>query len=391
MNEAVIVLAKRTPIGKIGGMFKELEPEYLAAQVIKEMISETGICSEDINDVILGNTVGMGGNLARKSALLAGLPVEVPGVTVDRQCGSGLEAINIAARLIQSGAGDLYLAGGMESTSRAPWKVEKPLSLHSVIPPKMYTRASFAPDFIGDPDMGIAAENVAESYNISKEEQDEFAFLSHQKAIRSMQTGRFKDEIVPIPVQGKHHHSIQTEDECPRKDTTLEKINRLSPVFKNGGTVTAGNACPINDGAAIALLMSKSKAMEMGFNNYLIFVDSVSAGVDPHYLGTGPIPAVKKLLERNELSITDIDIVELNEAFASQVLASIKELNVPISKLNIGGGAIALGHPYGASGAILITRLFTEMKRGEYKSGIATLGIGGGQGLATLLKTPHKE
>ncbi|MCI4137562.1 thiolase family protein [Bacillus vallismortis] len=387
MNEAVIALAKRTPIGKIGGIFKELEPEYLAAQVIKEIINESNISSEDIDDVILGNTVGMGGNLARKSVLLAGLPLEVPGVTVDRQCGSGLEAINIAARLIQSGAGDIYLAGGMESTSRAPWKVEKPLALHSVVPPRMYTRASFAPECIGDPDMGIAAENVAEFYKITKEEQDEFAYQSHQKAIQSMQTGRFKDEIVPIRIPGKHNHSIQTEDECPRKDTTLEKINRLSPVFKDGGTVTAGNACPINDGAAIVLLMSKSKAMEMGFNNHLTFIDSVSVGVDPNYLGIGPIPAVKKLLERNELSITDVDLVELNEAFASQVLASIKELNIPLSKLNIGGGAIALGHPYGASGALLVTRLFAEMQKSESEIGIATLGIGGGQGLATLLKT----
>ncbi|MGY3839271.1 thiolase family protein [Bacillus atrophaeus] len=387
MNEAVIALAKRTPIGKIGGMFKELEPEYLAAKIIKEIINESGLSSGDIDDVILGNTVGMGGNLARKSALMAGLPVEVPGVTVDRQCGSGLEAINIAARLIQSGAGDIYLAGGLESTSRAPWKVEKPLSLHSVVPPRMYTRASFAPECIGDPDMGIAAENVAELYKISKDEQDEFAFQSHQKAIRSMQTGRFKDEIVPISVPDKHNHSIQTEDECPRKDTTLEKINRLSPVFKDGGTVTAGNACPINDGAAIVLLMSKSKAIEMGFNKYLTFCDSVSVGVDPSYLGIGPVPAVKKLLDRNKLRMTDVDLVELNEAFASQVLASVKELNIPISKLNIGGGAIALGHPYGASGAILVTRLFTEMQKSEGEIGIATLGIGGGQGLATLLKT----
>jgi acetyl-CoA C-acetyltransferase len=378
MKEAVIVLAKRTAVGKIGGIFKNIPPEQLVAPLIKNFIDQFKLDPTTIDEVILGNAVGPGGNIARLSALTAGLPTTIPGVTVDRQCGSGLEAINLAARLIQSAAGDIYMAGGVESTSLAPWKIEKPSSLFHPAGPQFFNRARMSPDDLGDPDMGIAAENVAHKYNISRKEQDEYAFKSHAKAVQAMENGKFSEEIVPI-------NGIDI-DECPRKNTTIEKLESLPPVFKQNGTVTAGNACPINDGAALVLMMSMDKCNELSIKPVLRFVDAVSVGVDPNYLGIGPVPAVTKLLNRQNLTINDIDIVEFNEAFASQVLASLYQLNVPIEKVNRNGGALAIGHPYGASGAILITRLYTELKRSHFKRGLATLGIGGGLGLATLVE-----
>ncbi|BCB02896.1 thiolase family protein [Bacillus sp. KH172YL63] len=374
MKEAVIVWAKRTPVGKCGGSLKDVPPQHLAAPLIRALVTETGIVPEEIDDVILGNTVGPGGNLARLSALTAGLPVKVPGVTVDRQCGSGLEAIVTACRLVQSGAGEVYVAGGVESTSLAPWKMDKPA--HPVKAPRIFTRARFSPDHIGDPEMGEAAENVAEAFRISRRDQDEYALKSHQKAVRAQKEKRFTGEIVPV------EHVMA--DECPREDTSMEKLSSLLPVFREGGSVTAGNACPINDGAAVALVLSMDKCREYGLMPVLKFIDGTAAGVDPNLLGIGPVPAVGRLLERNRLTSDDIDLVEFNEAFASQVLASLRELNIPEHKVNIGGGALAIGHPYGASGAILLTRLFHEMKKGQL--GLATLGIGGGMGLAALFE-----
>ncbi|WP_391119014.1 thiolase family protein [Psychrobacillus sp. L3] len=381
MTEAVIVMAKRTPIGKLGGILSTLEPEKLLAPLIQHIVTETNLPKDIIDDVIIGNVVGPGGNIARVSALEAGLPVTVPGVTIDRQCGSGLEAINIAARLIQSGAGEVYLAGGVESTSRAPWKMAKPQTLMGV--PELYTRAHFTPSTYGDPDMGIAAENVAKKCAITREEQDRFSLESHQKAIHSQRTGRFEQEIVPLQVKGKWI----TEDECPRVNTSMEKLSKLPPVFQEHGTVTAGNACPLNDGAALVLMMSLEKCRELKLKPILRVVDAQAAGVDPNYLGIGPIPAVQKVLSRQQLTVDDIDLVEFNEAFASQVLASLKELQIPLHKVNRGGGALAIGHPFGASGAILMTRLCAEMLHQPYKKGIATLGIGGGIGLATLVES----
>lgn len=380
MIEAVIVMAKRTPIGRMGGLLSALEPEALLAPLIQHIVAETNLPMDMIDDVIIGNVVGPGGNIARVAALEAGLPVSVPGVTVDRQCGSGLEAINIAARLIQSGAGEIYLAGGVESTSRAPWKMAKPQTLMGV--PQMYTRAHFTPSAYGDPDMGIAAENVARKYGISREEQDLYSLKSHQKAVHSQQSGRFQQEIVPLQVGGKW---INT-DECPRANTSLDKLRNLPPIFQEQGTITAGNACPLNDGAALLLIMSREKCQMLKLKPILRVVDAQAAGVDPNYLGIGPIPAVQKVLKRQQLTVADLDIVEFNEAFASQVLASLKELQIPQDKVNTGGGALALGHPYGASGAILMTRLCAEMLRAPYQRGLATLGIGGGIGLATFVE-----
>ncbi|MEK4103649.1 thiolase family protein [Paenibacillus sp. FSL R10-2791] len=380
MIEAVIVMAKRTPIGRMGGLLSTLEPEALLAPLIQHIVAETNLPKELIDDVIIGNVVGPGGNIARVAALEAGLPVSVPGVTVDRQCGSGLEAINIAARLIQSGAGEIYLAGGVESTSRAPWKMAKPQTLMGV--PQLYTRAHFTPSSYGDPDMGIAAENVARKYGISREEQDQYALKSHQKAVHAQQSDRFQQEIVPLQVEGQWVNT----DECPRANTSLDKLQKLPPIFEERGTVTAGNACPINDGAALLLMMSREKCQQLKLKPILRVVDAQAAGVDPNYLGMGPVPAVQKVLKRQKLTVADLDIVEFNEAFASQVLASLNELQIPQEKVNLGGGALAIGHPYGASGAVLMTRLCAEMQHAPYQRGLATLGIGGGIGLATLVE-----
>ncbi|MFC7392725.1 thiolase family protein [Scopulibacillus cellulosilyticus] len=384
MRKAVIIKAKRTPVGKVGGILKNFPPEELAASVIRDLLKETGCPVDRIDDVILGNVVGPGGNMARLSLLTAGLSVDIPGVTVDRQCGSGLEAINMACRFVQAGAGDIYIAGGVESTSLAPWKIEKPPTIYDHKPPKIFTKARFSPDHIGDPDMGVAAENVAEKYDISRKDQDRYALFSHLKAAASQRSGRFDKEITPLEQMTDH---LIDKDECPRPNTSIEKLERLKPVFTEDGTVTAGNACPVNDGAAAALVMSAEKAKELGLSADLEFIDAVTVGVDPNILGIGPVPAVKTLISRNNISINDISYVEFNEAFASQVLASLRNLDISEDIVNHGGGALALGHPYGASGAILVTRLCTEASnyQGEYM--LATLGVGGGMGMATLFKS----
>ncbi|MFB4164920.1 acetyl-CoA C-acyltransferase [Alteribacillus sp. JSM 102045] len=379
MKKAVIVSAKRTPIGKVDGILRTVPPEQMAGTLIQHMVEENKLDPAEIDDVILGNVVGPGGNMARLSLLTAGLPVTVPGVTVDRQCGSGLEAISIAARFIQAGAGDIYIAGGTESTSLAPWKMERPKNLHKGMP-RLYERARFSPDSIGDPEMGEAAENVAREYGISREDQDQYALESHVKASAAQEEGRFDAEIVPVP--GLKHQT----DECPRKRTSLKMLSRLPASFVENGTVTAGNSCPVNDGASVVFMMSEEKARELELEPQAEILDTVTAGVDPNLLGIGPVPAVEQCLRRNGLTIKDIDLMEFNEAFASQVLASLRELDMPLEKVNSSGGGIALGHPYGASGAIITTRLCSEMKRHNAEIGIATMGIGGGMGIAALLK-----
>ena len=376
-RSAIVIAARRTPVGRVRGALRRLQVDALAAPVLKAVLSDAGLAADVIDDVILGNAAGPGGNPARLSALAAGFPVSVPGMTVDRQCGSGLEAIATAARLIEAGAGEVYLAGGVESCSTAPMRYAVPDQ--DGVPPKPYTRARFAPDFVGDPDMGEAAENVARKYGITRARQDAFALRSHRKATAAQGNGRFAAEIVPLAgADGE----LRT-DECPRADTSLAKLAALPPVFATDGTVTAGNACPMNDGAAAVALVSYARFQKMGLRDGLWIVDSAVAGVDPNYLGIGPVPAVQKLLARTKCSIADIDMVEFNEAFAAQVLACLDQLEVMEDQVNRGGGAIALGHPYGASGAILMTRLFTDMvRRDEGSHGLATLGIGGGMGLA---------
>ncbi|WCK55330.1 thiolase family protein [Aneurinibacillus sp. Ricciae_BoGa-3] len=388
MNDVYLISARRTPIGKAGGILKDVEPEKLAAAVFQEVLKETGLRPEQVEQVVLGNVVGPGGNLARLSALEAGLPFEVPGLTVDMQCGSGLEAIRVAACMIQAGAADIVIAGGVESCSLAPWKMEKPRNMYGMETPRVFARARFAPDTIGDPDMGIAAENVAARFGVSREDQDTFALRSHQKAVTAMEGSRFADEMVPIPTPSrKEPERVAVKDEGPRPDTSLAKLQALKPVFLPNGTVTAGNACGINDGAAAVLLVSGKKARELGLTPALEYIDAAAAGVDPNILGIGPVPAVRKLLGKHGLTVDQLDRVEFNEAFASQVLASIRELGIDEACLNKDGGALALGHPYGASGAILVTRLLHGMKAEiDSKWGLATMGIGGGLGIAALFK-----
>lgn len=387
--KVIIIAARRTPIGRVGGGLKSLSVEKLMTPVLRSLLSDTGLRADHVDEVILGNAIGPGGNPARMALLEAGFAHTVPGVTVDRQCGSGLEAINIGARLVQAGAAAIVIAGGMESSSTAPWRIEKPRHLYEL--PRFTHRARFAPEAIGDPEMGVAAETVAHHYGISRDRQDAYAYHSHQKAIQSIQTGRFHLEIAPIALSSV---TVVDTDECPRASLTLERLIKLPPVFQEGGTVTVGNACPVNDGAAAVVMVSEPTFQRMGLTQGLAVVDAIAAGVNPNLLGMGPVAAVNRLLQRNpDLTLNDVDIVEFNEAFAAQVLACLDALKIPQEKVNVGGGAIALGHPYGASGAILVTRLFTEMvkrKNTRLKGanlGLATLGIGGGLGLATLFES----
>ncbi|MBK8908380.1 MAG: thiolase family protein [Rhodospirillales bacterium] len=384
-DAAVIVAARRAPIGRIGGSLRHLDVAALAAPVLQAVLADARLTPTEVDDVILGNAAGPGGNPGRLAALTAGFPVSTPGVTVDRQCGSGLEAITIAARLIAAGAGDVYIAGGVESASTAPWRLERPGSPYGA--PRLYQRARFAPDTIGDPEMGVAAENVARQYGISRERQDRYALASHQKAVQSQQEGRFAGEIVPM--RGADGAPVSV-DECPRGDTSFAALASLPPVFVPGGTVTAGNACPINDGAAAVVVVSERRFRKMRFAAGLRVIDSAAAGVDPNLLGAGPIASTHKLFARlADRRLADVDVVEFNEAFAAQVLACLDALEIPQDKVSIGGGAIALGHPWGASGAILVVRLFTELVRRptDARTALATLGIAGGLGISALFET----
>jgi acetyl-CoA C-acetyltransferase len=390
VQEAIIVAARRTPIGRVGRSLRTLSVEALMAPVLQAVLADVGLNSNQVDEVILGNAIGPGGNPARLALLSAGFPVQIPGVTIDRQCGSGLEAINLAARLIQAGAADVVIAGGMESVSTAPWRIEKPQSLYEL--PRFAHRARFAPDGLGDPEMGVAAETVAQKFGISRDRQDRFALSSHTKAIASMQAGRFQAEIVPLAVSST---TIVDSDECPRSNLTLERLAKLRSAFVEQGTVTVGNTCPINDGAAAVLMVSRSMVEQLELTQGLRVVDAVAVGVDPTILGIAPVAATQALLKRQpQMTIEQIDRVEFNEAFAAQVLASLDALEIPEDKVNVGGGALALGHPYGASGAILMTRLFSEIVRSPMpplpdrspRLGLATLGIAGGLGIATLVE-----
>ncbi|MEI2297768.1 thiolase family protein [Ensifer sp. MJa1] len=378
----VIIAALRTPIGRVNGTLRDVEPSRLAAPLMARILEEVGIPASDIDDVILGNAANSAGNLARLAALEAGLPVSTPGVTVDRQCGSGLEAITLAARMIQAGAGRFYLAGGTESASRAHIRLRPPLERGGELTP--VKRARMAPDEIGDPEMGVAAENVAAACGISRERQDAFALESHRRAVDAELSGRFAREIVAIETAA----GPVLRDECPRPNASSETLARLKPVFVEGGTVTAGNACPINDGAAVVLVTSLAEAERLRTPFALEFIDAATAGVHPDLLGLGPVPALQKLMVRQPtLDPAKVDLIEFNEAFASQVLGSLDQLEIPAAKVNLDGGAIALGHPYGASGAILTVRLFSQMRSAPSGTeGLAMMGVGGGMGVVTLFR-----
>lgn len=382
----VVISAKRTAIGRAHGMFKDVTAETLLSTVLKDVVASAKIEPSKIDDVIVGNAAGGGGNVARLAALMAGFDLQVPGLTIDRQCGSGLEAINLACRMIMSGAGDIYVAGGVESVSTAPKRAKRISASSQEL--EFYDRARFSPDNIGDPDMGVAAENVARTYSISRARQDAFALQSHNRAVQSQRSGAFKDEIVPIAVGNK---SIDL-DECPRDDTSLEKLASLPSKFVSDGTVTAGNSCPLNDGAALVVITSLAKAKELGVENAIAFIDGATRGVDPNHLGIGPIASTNYLFERQTyVSVEDLQFIEFNEAFASQVLASLDGLKIKSDRVNLEGGALALGHPFGASGAILVVRLFAQMLKDQnFKDNaisLATLGTAGGMGVSTLFKS----
>ncbi|MBX5068986.1 thiolase family protein [Rhizobium lentis] len=383
--QPVVVAAYRTPIGRAFGSLATVAAEDLLAPIIRRVLAETGVAPENIEDVLVGNAAGGGGNIGRLAALNAGLPMAVPGVAIDRQCGSGLEAIILAARLIQAKAGACFLAGGVESVSTAPWRVERPKASGAL--PRFYGRARFSPEAVGDPEMGVAAENVARAFGISRQRQDEFALRSHRLAVAAAEAGLFRPEIVEIATG----HGLVERDECPRPTTSMEALANLKPVFQADGSVTAGNACPVNDGACLVLVMSRGMARRLGIEKGLAFIDSAAAGVDPKLLGIGPVASTGKLLKRQpELSLSEADAIEFNEAFASQVLASLDQLGISADAVNKEGGAIALGHPFGASGAILVSRLYSQLVRGDRWSpaatGLALIGIGGGIGLTALFE-----
>ncbi len=397
MKEAVIVEAVRTPVGRYGGALKSVRPDDLAALVIAEVVKRSGVDPAQIEDVIFGATNQAGEdnrNAARMALLLAGLPVTVAGTTVNRLCASGLQSIIFASQSIQTGNGDVIIAGGCESMTRAPFVMLKP---ETAFPRGGFTAQDTTIGFrFLNPKLaemyypysnGETAENVAERYGITREEQDRFALLSQQRAAAAIREGRFKDEIVPVEIPNpKGPPTLFDTDEHPRPDTTLEKLAALKPVFKKGGTVTAGNSSGINDGAAALLLMSAEKAKELGMRPMARVVASAVAGVDPAVMGIGPIPATRKALARAGLTIEDIDLVELNEAFASQVIACVRELKLDIDRMNVNGGAIALGHPLGCTGAKITTTLLHEMRRRKVRYGLSTMCIGIGQGAAMILE-----
>jgi 3-oxoadipyl-CoA thiolase len=399
MPDALIVDAVRTPMGRYRGALAGVRPDDLAARAIGAAVERAGIDPERVADVYFGaaNQAGEDNrDVARMAGLLAGLPVDVPGVTVNRLCASGLDAVNGASRALRLGEGELYLAGGVESMSRAPWVVPKPeaplprgaQTMHDtalgwrLINPRMAERYSTE-------SMGETGENVAERYGIGREAQDRFALQSHQRAVDAARSGRFDDEIVPVDVSADGDDPTLVEaDEGPRPDTSLDKLARLRPAFREGGTVTAGNASTLNDGAACLTLASERMASELGADPLGRIVSIGVAGVDPAYMGMGPARAVPRALEGAGLKIDDIDLIEINEAFASQVLACVGELGLDEERLNVNGGAIALGHPLGCSGARLMTTLVWEMRRRGARYGVATLCVGVGQGVATVVENP---
>jgi len=397
MREAVIVEALRTPMGRHSGIFKNVRTDDLAAYIIAKMVEKTGVNKEEIEDVYFGCTNQAGEdsrNVARNAALLAGLPYTIPGATVNRLCGSGLEAINQAGRAVETDHGDLFVAGGVENMTRGPWVMGKPANAFQRGDVQMYDSSlgwRFPNPRMGELysliNNGETAENVAEKYQVSRKDQDELAFASHQKAIKAQQDGRLKDEIVPYQIAQRNGAPlVHDKDEGPRADTSLEILAGLRPVFKKDGSVTAGNSSPLSDGAAALLITTPQKAEQLKLKPMARIVASATAGVHPNFMGIGPIPASQKALKRAGLTIEQIDLVEINEAFASQVLACIRELGVDPKKLNVNGGAIALGHPLGCSGARIVTTLVHEMNKRGNRYGLATMCIGVGQGIATIVE-----
>ena len=384
----VIVAAKRTPIGSFLGAFKDTSAVSLASSVAKEVLH--GVSGADIADVLLGNVLqaGQGMNPARQVALTCGLPESVPGQTLNRVCGSGMQAIVTAAQAMRAGDGEVYLAGGAENMSQAPFLLQGMRSGHKFGNGVLVD--SMLQDGLTDPThayhMGITAENIAERYQISREEQDAFALDTHRRAAAARTSGYFAEEIVPITLPSRKGPLTVTDDESVRPDTTMEALARLKPAFKPGGTVTAGNASGLNDGAAMLVLCTDTYAASHGLAPLAEIVSYATVGVDPAFMGLGPAAAVPAALKRANLSVAEVDLFELNEAFASQSIAVIRDLALPQDRVNLSGGAIALGHPIGASGARVVVTLVHALRTRGKEHGVATLCIGGGMGIATVLR-----
>lgn len=390
MKDVVIASIVRTPVGTFGGALKDVTAVELGVVAVKEAIKRAGITPGQVENVILGNVLqaAQGMNPARQVLIYSGIPQEVPAMTINKVCGSGLRAISLAAQIIKAGDADIIVAGGIESMSNAPFALQKArwgyrmndgVLIDIMIKDGLW-------DIFNQYHMGITAENVAGRWKLTRQELDEFALGSQQKAEAAIKSGRFKDEIVPVPIKDKTGEKLFDTDEHPRFGTTIEALSKLKPAFKKDGLVTAGNASGINDGAAAAVVMSADKAKELGITPLCRIASYASAGVEPAIMGTGPIPASKKALQKAGWNVKDLDLIEANEAFAAQAVVVNKEMGWDVSKVNVNGGAIAIGHPIGASGARILTTLVYEMIKRNAKKGIATLCIGGGQGVAVTVE-----
>lgn len=390
-TEAVIVSAVRTAIGSFNGSLKDISAPELGAAVIKDALKQAGVQPDQVDEVIMGNVLqaGLGQNPARQAAIKAGLPESASSMTINKVCGSGLKAVHLAAQAIIAGDAEIVVAGGMENMSQAPYLLKNARDGFKMGDQKLVD--SMISDGLwcafNDYHMGVTAENLCSKYEIGRSEQDEFAAASQDKAVKAIGEGKFKDEIVTIEIpQRKGDPLVFDTDEYPKKGTTAEKLRSLRPAFKKDGSVTAGNASGINDGAAALVVMSRAKAEELGLKPLVVIKANASAGVDPSIMGIGPVTAVKKALDKAGMSLDQMELIEANEAFAAQSLAVDRELNFNKDILNVNGGAIALGHPIGASGARILVTLIHEMKRRNAKTGLATLCIGGGQGVATVVE-----
>ena len=382
-GDVVIVSAARTPIGSFMGAFSDLRSQTLGAIAIREAIKRAGIDPSIIEEAIIGNISGTDpkGNPAREAMLEAGMPIEIPAFTVNKNCASSIKSVSLAASLIKAGESDIILAGGMENMTRMPYLLRNARNGFRM-------GAQPCSDLLADllDGMGLTAEILAEKYNISREEQDQFALRSQMNATKAQELGMFDDEIVPVEIQGRKGITIVSKDEGIKPSTTLHTLSKLRPTFKKDGTVTAGNSSTINDAGAALLLMSAEKAKQLGLKPLVKVKAWASAGCEPDIMGIGPVPSTRRLLEKTGMNLNDFDLVELNEAFAAQSLAVLKELDFDMHKVNVNGGAIALGHPTGAAGAVLLTKLIYSMKKRSAETGLITLCIGGGQGMSIALE-----
>lgn len=389
-RKVVLAGACRTAIGTMGGTLSSTPAVDLGAIVIKNALERAGVPASEVEHVYMGCVIqaGQGQNVARQAAIKAGLPIEAPAVTINVVCGSGLNCVNLAAQMVKSGEADIVVAGGMENMSMAPYALKQARYGYRMgNAPMVDTMVNDALwDAFNDYHMGITAENVCEKYGITREELDEFAANSQQKCEKARAEGKFKDEIVPVEVKKKKETIVFDTDEGPRAGTTAEGLARLRPAFKKDGIVTAGNSSGINDGAAAVIVMSEEKAKELGVKPMATWVGGALAGVDPAIMGIGPVAATRKLMSKLDLTVDDMDLIEANEAFAAQSIAVARDLGLDDSKLNVNGGAIALGHPVGASGCRILVTLLHEMEKRDAKKGLATLCIGGGMGCATVVE-----